>query len=97
MYDEWINPECKKREKRLVKWIIRLFLFVFLVGIMSLFLSGCTCDPTKPKVQFRPFVNQPEIVLKGYDGDCDGTLDYWQHYKYGKPFSTKIWIEDDRI
>lgn len=92
MYDEWISPECEKREKRLVNWIIRLFLFVFLVGVISL-IFGCTCDPAKSKAQIRPFVNQPEIILKGYDDDCSGDIDYWQHYKYGNKFGGRIWIK----
>lgn len=93
MYDEWMNPEDEKREKRLSRWIIGLFLFVFFVGFLTL-LSGCaTCIPKKSNVQIKPFVTS-DIILKGYDTDCDGNLDYWQHYFHGKKFGKRIWINE---
>lgn len=75
--------------KKTIEWF---FIAIFIATVIWLF-SGCTCDPNKPKAAIRPFVNQPEIVLKGYDEDCSGDLDYWQHYKNGEPFARRIYID----
>ena len=98
MYDEWISPEDEKKEKRLAGWIIKLFLFVFLVGVLTLLLSCGTfekfrCDPEEPKATLRHFLATPELVLKGFDEDCSGDLDYWQHYMDGEKYGRRIYIK----
>jgi hypothetical protein len=69
----------------------RYIVAIFVVMVVG-FLYGC-CDPNKPKAYMRTFPNQPEIILKGFDDDCDGDLDYWQHYKHGVPFGRPIRIK----
>ena len=71
-----------------------------LILILTFFIApfiilGC-CTPekaAKPVVHMRMFPNS-ELTVKGFDTDCDGDIDYWQHYnsfanKVGRPIWTK--------
>ena len=71
----------------------RLNIVLVIVIIVECIFIFWGCSKKFPTVQIRPFPNQPEIVLKGEHSDNDGKIDYWQHYKNGKPFGSKIWIK----
>ena len=78
---------------KLLYRITRAVAVVMVIGMLAYLFIGC-CDPNKPRAFMRPFPNQPEIVVKAYDENCDSRLDYWQHYKHGQPFGNRIYINN---
>lgn len=84
----------------LVKKILRTIIVILVLICLGYLFFGCSstkvngrymkCNPKRPVAIIHPFPSQPEIILKGYDEDCDGRIDYWQHFKHGKPFARRI-------
>jgi hypothetical protein len=63
-----------------------LYMFI----ILTLFL-GC-CNPNKPVIEID-HRTPTSLDVKGFDCDCDGDIDYWLHYKDGKPFGSKFYTK----
>lgn len=70
-----------------------LFMFRVLSIIVITFILINCCNPEKPKITIKPFYMSQNIDLKGFDTNCDGDIDYWQHYRNGKEFGSKIYTE----
>ncbi len=69
----------------------------YLVAVLIILLFGCThrpygkalnCDPNIPVTTIQLY--NSDVVVKGYDENCDTLLDYWQHYENGHPVGNKI-------
>jgi len=65
---------------------------VLLILLSLVLLNGC-CDPNKPRIIIKPFHMSQNIDLKGFDTNCDGDIDYWQHYKNDREIGSKIYIK----
>lgn len=68
----------------------KLILIIFLW-----FVVIACCNPDKPAAIVHPFKSyDAEIHLRGFDTDCDGKINYWQHYdSFGNPVGRKIWVK----
>ena len=64
-----------------------------IISILIL-LSGC-CNPEKPVVEID-HRSSTSLDVKGFDCDCDSDIDYWLHYKDGKPFGSKFYTEGNQ-
>ena len=94
--DDWATALLKQ---------IFVVIFVIAVLLSLVLLCGCSntkingrylnCNPGSPVVQYHPFASNKNIVLKGYDENCDHKIDYWQHYDRGEPFGRKIRVQRD--
>lgn len=72
--------------------IFRMFQLVSIIVIAYIVIYGC-CDPNKPVITIKPFHRNLSIDLKGFDTNCDGDINYWQHYKNDREIGSKIYTE----
>lgn len=59
---------------------------------MYILIQGCCCDPDKPVAEIN-HINAISLDVKGFDCDCDSDIDYWLHYKDGKPFGSRFYTK----
>lgn len=65
---------------------------LLIVGALLFFIVSC-CNPDKPVVTAYPLGIYSELHVKGFDENCDGDIDYWQHYNsFGEKVGKPIWI-----
>ncbi len=66
------------------------FILYITVLLTTFMLYGCaTCKPDE-SVSMLPFGRN--MVVKGFDTDCDSDIDYWQYFTYeGKPVGSRIY------
>jgi hypothetical protein len=66
---------------------------LLIVGALLFLIVSC-CNPDKPAVIVHPFKSyDAELHLRGFDTDCDGKINYWQHYdSFENPVGRKIWV-----
>jgi hypothetical protein len=94
-------------DDRAIALLKQIFVVIFVIAVLLslvLLFSGCStkvngrylnCDPEKAVVSYHPFRSNPNIILKGYDENCDHKIDYWQHYDRGEPFGRQIRVQRD--
>lgn len=70
---------------------------LLIVGALLFLIVSC-CNPDKPIVT-APMcsgweLHSPGLLsIKGFDENCDGDIDYWQHYNsFGEKVGKPIWI-----
>ena len=81
-----------KKSDKIFTTVGMIVAFVFVVGMTFGMVSGC-CTPEKPVATAYPFTSG-ELHIKGFDIDCDGKIDYWQHYNsFGNEVGSKIWVK----
>lgn len=74
------------------------FLCILIFGALLFTIVSCTktipvCNPDKPVLTAYPFGVLSELHIKGFDVDCDGDIDYWQHYNsFGYKVGKQIWV-----
>lgn len=69
---------------------MKLYLFLIITPFIIL---SCSCTPETPVAELR-MTPHSELTVKGFDLDCDGDIDYWQHYNsFGREVGRKIWVK----
>jgi hypothetical protein len=73
------------------------FLCILIFGALLFIIVSCTknisdCND-KLVLTAYPFGHLSELYVKGFDNDCDGEIDYWQHYNsFGDKVGKPIWV-----
>jgi len=60
--------------------------------LLIILLTGC-CTPERPVATIKPYLQNENIDIKGYDCNCDSDIDYWQYYDGDTPIGDKLYTK----
>lgn len=74
---------------------ICILIFGIIVAQFVIIVSCANIPDCNDKLVLTayPFGHLSELHIKGFDVDCDGDIDYWQHYNsFGDKVGKQIWV-----